>query len=313
MFKKKIIILLIICTTIACAQKISDKQMETIIKTAYQQTPKHDQQPIYALQVDKKGCRFSLLVNGWNVDDYWRKGGYTITETISPYFIKSGKQSITIKIYPREGAQYIDDRTYIALEIIYVPQKGCDMDQYQLLQTIKLPEDLKDKKLPYFEMTIPFDAKVPWDHTAFFDNLQDLRKIPNIEKKLLAENKKQLLMIEKNQQQEYINMMFKNKKYEFERYYTDEKDIKEYMNSYLKDVSPLKNKEVQFMESNYEIVFDLEGKVASLVSKSDREGIIRIPYGDIITEREHKGKKQSVKSLCPRLILPKGQTEFENL
>jgi hypothetical protein len=313
MLKKIIFISLLISLTNSCAQKISKEKMETIIKTAYQQIPKHDKQPMYALQVDKKGCRASILVNGWSVDDYWNKGGYTVTETISPFFIKSGKQTITLKVYPREGVKYIDDLTYVALEIIYVPQKGCDMDKYQLLQIVKLPEDIKDKNLPYFEMTIPFEAKVPWDHSLFYENLQDLRKVPDIEKKLLAEYKKYVSMIENNEQEQYIERMFKNRKYEFETFYVDEKEIKDYLESDIKDVSPLKNKEVQFLDTNYEIVYELNGRVAHLISKLDRESIIRVFYGDIITEGEHKGKKQSEISTGAKLILPKGKTEFENL
>ncbi|GEM54941.1 hypothetical protein B0A58_02760 [Flavobacterium branchiophilum NBRC 15030 = ATCC 35035] len=314
MLKKIINIVLILCTITSCAQKnISDKEMETIIKTAYEQTPKHEKQPMYAIQVDKKGCRASLWVNDFNVDDYWYKGGYTITETISSFIIKSGKQTITLKVYPRDGAEYIDDRAFVALELIYVPQKGCDMDKYQLLQTIKLPEGLAEKKLPYFEMTIPFEAKVPWDHSAFYNNLQDLRDIPNITQKILAEYKKYLVIIENNQQQVYIEKKFKNKKYEFEANYVNEEDINEYMKSYLKQTSPLKNKEVIFLDTEYEIVYELDGRIASLVSKSDREGIIRIYYGDVITEGEHEGKKQSELTIGFKLVLPKNKTELESL
>lgn len=313
MFKRIIFLSLLISLTNSCAQKNLKKQMETITKTVFQQTPKHDKQPMYALQVDKKGCRASIWVNDWNVDNYWNKGGYTVTETISPYIIKSGKQTITMKIYPREGVKYIDDLTYVSLELIYVPQKGCDMNQYQLLQTIKLPEEIKDKKLPYFEMTIPFEAKVPWDHSLFYEDLQDLRKIPNIEIKLLEEYKKYVLMIENNDQENYIEKMFKNRKYEFETLYIKEKEVKEYMDSDIKDVSPLKNKEVQFLDTNYEIVYEVNGRVAHLISKLDKEAIIRVIYGDIITQGEHKGKKQSEISTGAKLILPKGKTEFENL
>lgn len=286
--------------------------MNTTINNAYESIPKHEQQPMYGLQVDKMGCRLSVLINDETLGDYFDKGGYSATETINGHIVKSGQQSIKVIIYPREGMQFIDDLAHIELALFYVKHKGDPMDTYQTIAKIELPKDLKDKKLPYFEITANFEANVPWDYSAFYNDLLDLRKVPDIEKKILNTYTKVRDMIVNNDQEKYLSFRLQHKKLEYEPFYMSKDEVKEYVNWMAKDATPLLNKEVLSIQ-NYELVFEKEGKKAFLRDKTNRGGVIKIEYGTINTDGDFKGKKNKEMYISPSLILPKGKTELESL
>lgn len=306
---KKIIYLLtlIICTQSCAQNKIN---MEEEAKRIYNATPKYQEQPLYGLQVDKMGCRLSIKVNDMTLDNYFDKGGYSSTETLNTLIIKSGKQTLTYTVYPREGKEYLDDLTRIQLQLFYVKHKGDPMDTYQVMQTIELPKDLKDKKLPFYTATVEFNAQVPWDESSFYDHLTDLRTVPNIEQKVLAKYEEIRQMYIHNEQEKFFKIRFNNAFTQYESLYMTEKEIKEYLEFNTKRTSPLKNKEVLPIE-HYQLIFERNGTVASLVDKNTREGVIVVEYGDLVEEGEYKGRKQHSSSFSPVLILPKGKTELE--
>lgn len=283
-----------------------------MINEAYETTPKHNKQPMYGLQVDKMGCRVSISINDETLGNYFDIGGFSTTETINGHIVRSGNQTLKVMVYPRNGAQFIDDLAHIKLELFFVAQKGDPMDSYKNLKTIELPKGLKDKKLPYFEINVPFEANVPWDYSSFYDNLVDLRKVPDIEKKVVSEYEKIKNMIVANDQNSYVNLRVKNKKMEYETFYMTKDEIKEYIESIAKDATPLENKEVLPIK-NYELVFEKGGKKVLLRDKNTRDGIIRVEYGSINTEGDYKGQKSKEMYLSPNLILAKGKTEFESL
>lgn len=295
----------------SCAQNKS-KNMNTMINEAYETTPKHNKQPMYGLQIDKMGCRVSISVNDETLGNYFDKGGFSTTETINGHIIKSGNQTLKVLVYPREGSLFIDDLANVKLELFYVAQKGDPMDSYKILKTVELPKNTKDKRLPYVEINIPFEANVPWDYSSFYNSLVDLRKVPDIEKKVVEEYEKIRNMIVTNDQNNYLNFRIKHKKMEYETFYMSKEEIKEYIESIAKDATPLENKEVLPIK-NYELVFEKDGKKVLLRDKTTRDGIIRMEYGSINTEGDYKGEKSKEMYLSPNLILVKGKTEFESL
>ncbi|MFC3561218.1 hypothetical protein [Pedobacter jamesrossensis] len=309
---KILIGLLSLCILNGCAQKKSKVDMNTMIEETFKTTPKHDKQPLYGIQIDKMGCRLSIAINDETLVDYFEKGGFSATETINGHIIKSGNQTLKVMVYPRNGAQFIDDLAHIKLELFYVAQKGDPMDSYKIMKTIELPKDLKEKKLSYFEINIPFEANVPWDFSAFYNNLVDLRKVPEIEKKVIAEYEKIRGLISSNDSNEYLKFILKNQKMEYEAFYMTKDEVNESVNWLIKDATPLENKEVLPMK-NYELVFEKEGKKVFLRDRTSRDGAIRIEYGTINTEGDYKGQKSKETSLSPNLILVKGKTEFESL
>lgn len=304
--------ILILLVLNSCAQKNKKVNMNAIVNDAYEKTPKHAEQPMYGLQIDKMGCRLSVLVNDETLGDYFEKGGYSNTATINGHIIASGTQEIKVIIYPREGMQFIDDLAHVQLQVFYVRKKGDPMDTYQILKTLELPKDLKDKKLPYFEIKLPFEAKVPWDYTAMYNGFEDLRKVPDIEKKVIAAYEKIRELVVNNEQEKYLALRLQHKKFEYDTFYMTKAEIKEYNDWIAKDAAPLQNKEVAPIK-NYELVFEKEGKRAFLRDRTSRGGVIKIDYGTINTEGDYKGQKSDFMEISPALVIPKGKTEFECL
>lgn len=304
--------ILILIVLNSCAQKNNKVNMDAIVNSAYEKTPKHEQQPMYGLQIDKMGCRMSILLNDETLGNYFQKGGYSNTSTINGNIIRSGKQEIKVIIYPREGMEYIDDLAHVQLQLFYVKRKGDPMDTYQIIKTLELPKDLKDKKLPYFEIKLPFEAVVPWDYSEMYNNLSDLRKVPDIEKKVIAEYERIRNLVVNNEQDKYVSFRIKNMQSEYDTFYMTKAEIKEYIEWIAQDAEPLLNKEVLPIK-NYELVFEKDGKKVFLRDRISRGGVIKIEYGTINTGGDYKGEKSNSKIISPALIIPTGKTEFECL
>lgn len=294
----------------SCAQKKEKSDMNT--NENNEQVKNYKSQPLYGLQVDKMGCRLSVIINDETLGDYFDKGGFSATETINGHIVKSGRQTLKLLVYPRTGSEFIDELANIKIEIIFAAQKGDSMESYKVIKTVELPKDLKDKKLPYFELSIPFEAEVPWDYSDFYNNLIDLRKVPDIEKKVIHEYENLRELIANNEQAKYLSFMLKNQFIEYNTFYMTKEEIKESEEWIGKDATKLENKEVLPLR-NYELVFEKDGKKAFLRDKDSRDGVIKIEYGSINTDGDYKGQRSKETAISPNLIMVKGSTKFESL
>lgn len=74
--------------------------------------------PVYSLQMNKQGCK--LVVEMENNVDYrlTENRGESIMLPLNVMITKSGKQTLKIKIYPKDGDQYITK--YAMLKLIFL-------------------------------------------------------------------------------------------------------------------------------------------------------------------------------------------------
>ena len=137
------------------------------------------------MQVNKNNCRVLVSCNDiphWVT--FFDNNGSSTPLFLNDYIPKSGKQVITIQIYPKEGQEFIADNADVDVKLKYAKDKDDGVESYENLAHIELPEDIGSKKLPYFELKILFEANVPYDFSKDLLNAQDLSKVPNIEEKI---------------------------------------------------------------------------------------------------------------------------------
>jgi len=144
----------------------------------------YPEEPVYMVYVNNEQCYYELLVNDMPVAEYFDQG-----KRMSPYYInsnilKSGKQTLTYRIYPEtgRGMMTLGDYTSIGIDIGVIDQKkgfkASNMDTVMVHQSLKTPDGKhfiasgKD----YYEYTFEFEAKVPYNEIGLAKS-KDLRKM----------------------------------------------------------------------------------------------------------------------------------------
>lgn len=267
--------------------------------------------PYYSVEFDNanSGCQFEILVNDIPV---FRKiginGGVTSAAPINSCILKSGKQKLTIKLYPNIGKENIiasnKDKSPLNLSVSY-RKDAWNNSVLDEVVIFKLPPIiLPDNGLPYFEEEVEFEAIVPYEFDGWA-NSKDLTKVVDIEQKVLNKYKEiQKLLIDKNY------ALFAKMK--------TQKDLEMNISFYLKpneivagenfdkEAFTEKNAEVQSLE-NSKIVFYGKGKLVTLENINDKASALRT-----ILKHNKNGKETEEVIRFPVLLhMPQNSNELE--
>ncbi|MFB9066347.1 hypothetical protein, partial [Flavobacterium branchiarum] len=192
------------------------------------------------------------------------------------------------------------------IKLQYTKDKNDGVNTYTNLAHVQLPDNIGSKKLPYFELTIPFEADVPFDFSKDIETAQDLSKIPNIEKKVVAKyNQLRDLLVEGDglsflKEIEYSDLkktsyLYFTKKEILIQDKTDNLDIKRVK----KDV---KNRKLYPIE-NYEMTFSANNRLVLLRRKKDKQEMIYLEF------ENESGIDGSIR--CTVLYMPEGSDELK--
>ena len=146
-------------------------------------------EPWYYVFVNNEGCFYEILINDVPAECYFKDGKMATPIDINNYINKSGKQTLTYRLYPqtkREDGFNMDKLpawTKIGIEL-YV-RDNADLhnafdSEKEVLQHTSLTQ--ADGKTfvaageTYYEYTLSFDAEVPYQGIGWEDS-QDLRKM----------------------------------------------------------------------------------------------------------------------------------------
>lgn len=228
--------------------------------------------PVYYAEFGNRGCFFEIWINGTLMYKHTEKGTIGKTAiTINPYILLSGKQTMKIRLFPYPDEETITEENPFRLEIGYndfaiapSPDQQRPWNVAYTLPEIKVPEG----GLPHFEVKAEFDAKVPYLIKSWIDCI-DLREIPNIEKKVVAEY-------------EYVReLMINQELYKLKEYlafrdnelsvslYESKEDCERKWRSYCRDISGTTIEGFQAIE-DYELIFSENGR--SVMLRSIKEG-----------------------------------------
>ena len=293
----------------SCSQTKQQKTkiMELFIDSVMQHVKHYDNTPVYSLQINKAGCRMLVETNDFPpgyIGTLYSNQGESMMIGLNRFILKSGKQKIKLKIYPREQDEFISGYAHLDIKLFYNSNKDSGFSNYVQLAQVGLPEDIVDRKLAYSEIEIPFEAKVPYDFSSRLDSAVDLKAIPNIEKKVLEKFEAKRSLIEKGKEVEYgyedkesikmLGNMFYATKKELWEFYEAGREIFD-ANRKGREVLPIEN---------YEIVFYANNKLVT-IRRNDNKGDV------LKAEFKKDGKLTADASYSLDLYMTKGSNEFK--
>ncbi len=217
---------LILLLMTSCKGQNKELTMEKITEEILKLVHSYNTTPVYSMQMNKQGCK--LIVEMEDNLDYrlTENTGTSIMLPLNVMISKSGKQTAIIKIYPKEGDPYITKYAHAKITIYNAPNKDSGLKDYKKIAEFTLPEGLEEKKLPYYEHTIVFDATVPFDYAKELNHSQNLKNIPSIEQKVVKKYEEVRNICEQYDFIKYNELLIHNSGLVYNATYTSVEEIK---------------------------------------------------------------------------------------
>ena len=234
---------------------------------------KNESRPVYYAKYGNRGCLFELWINLKLTDELTRPRtiGETST-TINPAILKSGKQIVTIRLYPFPGETSITNENPFRLEIGYIDfaieANEDEIRPWNVVFTLPSVE-VPDEGLPYIELTGEFEATVPYQIKGCSDCI-DLRTLPDIEERVVKEYQyvRELIALKKIKE---LKEYFTERDYEAGvALYESSNDIDNYWNQHVKQRLEMFTKDELQPIEDYRLVFSGNGRSVSLRSKKKK-------------------------------------------
>lgn len=171
-------------------------KLEELIKQRLQMVKTYPEKPAYYLQINKTGCRLLVRVDDIPIGYHFVENeGESMLYPINDVLFGSGKHTVSIQIYPRTGETEVTKNASVNIKVVHYQEKLVGIPK--TLVELETPEDIGTKKVLVYTDSVSFNATLPFDHKKILTEAKDLRKIPGLEKKVLAHyNKVRQMMIE---------------------------------------------------------------------------------------------------------------------
>ncbi len=300
---KYIIFFLALFTHFEIYSQTNKTNMELTKKEILDNAKTYKIRPYYTIKLQIQACDFELLLNDIPVFNYSVKGGMTNEIPLNCYILKSGEQNLKIKLTPISNQLQLSQQIDLSFDVGYnniVGEKS--LDQYIQSAKFQLPQEIKDKKLPYFEIKIPFNADVPWNYNYILEDAQDLSK----QSDLLNQTVNNFYhILETKDSKKYFELMKESLKLQSDVEFMSRKETEKLLNdldlSQIKKLYPLENYEIKFYANN---------KLVRFVSKTkDKDGnqyLYKYTVPPLI-----EGKLDGEGSFNYLFYLPKDKRELE--
>ncbi|MGG6232405.1 hypothetical protein [Tenacibaculum sp. SDUM215027] len=313
----------------ACAQTNTSKEkkqateMRPIDKLYNNIQPlQYKSMPQYFIEANQSGCFYELYVNGRLVFNLFKQVGLMGNITcINDAILKSGKQEVTVKLYPLGQTKVKRFDTFTKNARIEVKIEKYDIqveDSDEKVVTFKIPEastrsknDIKIEGLPYYEHTFTFYAEVPYEVTGWSES-QDLTKMDQkqLEKEIVAFYNNLSDVIYNQDEAKWVDLV-KNREQEvlISEAYNDvnEESIKDRKRKF-KQVFDSKFKKKEPLDK-YEMIFGGNGRIVAL------KGLVKKGYGAFSNGYEEvtrDGRKRKIRNYeYIYLHKPKGSNKLE--
>jgi hypothetical protein len=294
----------------ACGQ--AQKTDEQIIKETMQtiEIPKqYQQEPAYYAGIYSANVKWELFINDTQMFAHYQG---KITGPIVPlnYNIPgSGKQKMTIRLYPPNGQQNLGQYATFRLRLYYRKNfRNKNIPEIHMLD-FELPYE-QTKDLPYFEKSFEFDADVPYKLTGLTKS-KDLTKVPDLEKKVVKKIEELRTILEKEDTEAYIQAIMPRLKEKYICLYATQQEIE----NNLQEISLTNGEFSKFVNNiqilpvtDYTIVIEPSNKIVKLRQKSNDDFVDGIKFKAI----DKKDKKKEVNGCYLfRFHIPEGSDELE--
>ena len=209
LINKAFIILLIILCSCSKEQKNNSIEQENMNQIINTKIKGFNERPFYQIKVKSSGVNFDIRINDYPVFNFFRKsGGTNMEQPINNALLNSGKQYLTVKVYPIKGR----DKIYPENKFSLILNKKNDAWIYDNEREIILtmPEIIIPKEgLPFWEYKAEFDANVPYNIEGW-KNSKKIEELSDIQTKLSNIYNKLKFSIEQKNNEDFINLT-KNK------------------------------------------------------------------------------------------------------
>jgi hypothetical protein len=157
----------------SCAQNTKNQENRSAeyrdkIKNIYKEVKTYDYNPTYQLAFDANLCTYELYINDVLVNFSFTPGRTAGEQNIDiPQFIlKSGKQTVRFKVYPRAIKNgilenMVDKNADFSIRILHGEYPKIKYENFKEVFRMKLPKVTID--VPYIELKGEFEAVVPYE------------------------------------------------------------------------------------------------------------------------------------------------------
>ena len=183
--KRLISLFLISSFLFSCGQENQEKQMEEIIQQELALTQNYTHRPAFGAQVTKNGCKLIIEVEGAQDYRFIDNNGQSTMLPLNVLLFNAGKKNVIIKVYPRDGEDYLSKYANASVTIYRAADKNTSLKDYQQIAEFNLPQGLEEQKLPYYEAKLMIDVDVPFTYDQELATSINLKNVPNIEQKIV--------------------------------------------------------------------------------------------------------------------------------
>ena len=228
--------------------------------------------PIYWATYGNEGCLFDLRINDVTVHQLKHAGSIAGTaSSLNPYIMRSGKQKVSVKLTPFPGKTKIWDshqptfepfKLYICYVDFALPEEEQERVRVLTMPELKLITD--EGGIPSYTYEAEFEAKVPYAVNGYTDGI-DLREIPDIEARVVAEFKKvRQWMVDREFDTLKKYLAIRDNEIGVTQYQSNKKFENEWLENE-RDI--LKYKPNMFVPiEDYKLIFQAEGRLVTLYS-----------------------------------------------
>ena len=285
---------------------------------------KYDSEPLYQIKVKTQNC-YQILVNDFPVYTYFDKMSGKIGLNINSAILKSGIQTLQIKIYPSYNSQniqneYLTNKDFFSLEIEQTSwNKNGHLEKPETILKYELPmykmdsDDEPDYSQPIdysqqnqLTKNFTFQAKVPYELKGWSES-EDLSKMDQevLREKVLkfCEN---LINNYKDENFDYVKTKYLKADIEwYQSEYLKPDVIKKYQNAMNANKGKFKNTFIPL--SKYKLPIHGNNKIIS-IERSDIENKGKSIF--LYEKTDNEGNKKII-ALDLYLHIPKGSKELE--
>ena len=302
---------------VTASSKANSITYNNIDNTLIKEIKHYPEEPTYMVYINNEQCYYELLINDVIFDRYFSEGKRMSPFYINSHILKSGKQTLTYRLYPNTamGFETLAEFTNLKVEIGVVDQKKgisfSNMDTILVHQAARNPDNTfiatgKD----YYEFTLEFDAQVPYEEVGWTKS-KDLRQMdPDT---LLARTElayQYIIDLIKNKDKDtFAKINYEGSLIQYLNNYDSPEMIKDsfkliefYMNDTTLKMNPFKDYKLKFYGNGRLVALELDSKDPFYKNRS-------AIYGDYIDDEGY----ESVRFLRCLLHIPEGKDTFEIL
>ncbi|AJW62530.1 hypothetical protein VO54_01044 [Elizabethkingia miricola] len=283
--------------------KFQDKANMMIKKVETKNKKMDIQKPYYTAKLQVQACYYEVFLNDIPVFSYGVKGGMTNEIPLNTCILTSGKQLLKIRLSPMFNNMQLNANTDLSVDFGYSEViDGKKMSDYVSLGKFQFPKEILEKKIPYYEIELPFDASVSWNYKSILEDAQDLS---NITAFLDEGARKFYKVLQSKDSESYFEIMKQSIKMQAEMEYMSKQEVddlyKETNLSNIKKLYPL---------GDYDIKFYANGKLVRFVSKKKDENGNQYLFKYTVPPLM-LGKQDGEGAFNYLFYLPKGKKQLE--